>query len=40
VGIREKKLRIPMIQFSGHIKVKKMEDQSVGTSELFGRKTK
>ena len=34
------KLRIPKIQFTVHIKVKKKEDQSVGASVFLGRGNK
>ena len=38
--ILAQKLRIPMLQFTDHMKLKKKEDQSVGASVLLRRKTK
>jgi hypothetical protein len=38
--ILAQKLRIPQIQFAKHMKLKKKEDQSVGTSILLRRENK
>jgi hypothetical protein len=38
--ILTQKLRIPKIQFTNHMKLKKKEDQSVDTSIFFRRRSK